>query len=642
MSRDVFPAANPLPNHSSNQNQQSESMVQWRGWTDDAFNVAVQQNRPVFLAICERRSPIVVKMVEENFEDDETAEFLNRNFVCVWVDAAERPDLEDEYLESLRILGAEGGRGLVSIFLNPQGQPFLGGGFFPREASRLSASFLDVCNHALQMFSEESEEINRSCRIVNEALNRTAEDFSLRAVENRLSDLALDTRKMFSFLADSAAQCLNSLEGAIDRENGGFGGAPRFLRPDALAALLASEDKKKSAAAILTFDKIRCGAIADQVDGGIFSSSADARWMQPSLEKTLADNAQMLPLYAQAATLLRDLNPEKSSDFVATAQGIFDFLEQSLKCPDSGLYFSAEFADLDNDQGGRFVFDFDEVAQQFQSHPEKCEFALSFWGLSRSGNFKGANVLSRPSSLLSYCTARGIEIETGRRMLNETLSVLRQLRQSKPSARRDERVFLSSNALAACGLLRAGAFLGDNEFIECGLEKLDLIWSKFVKGAEPPAHFVHMGKMHGQAFADGLAALLNACTEAFAQTGSQQHLERARQVVKWIHALCVDPAKGTLFFARAVSRLGSHPLRILDGRKPSPAELIFLGCRNFLNHASSQMDVGFSIEGSELKMWEALELVALATFGSRATTSPHLFPAGLSEVLRACRALERV
>ncbi|NBW82457.1 thioredoxin domain-containing protein [bacterium] len=640
MSSGVFPASNSSPNHSRNQEQQSKSLVQWREWTDETFSLAEQQSKPIFLTICEHRSQVATKMVEDNFEDEETAEFLNQNFICIWVDAAERPDLEDEYLECLRILGSESSRGLLSVFLNPQGQPYLGGGFFPRDASRTSASFLNVCSHALQMYCDEADEIIRSSRFVGEALNQSANDFSLRAVEIRLSDSAVDSQKIFSFLADSAVQGLNSLEGAIDRENGGFGGAPRVLRPDALAALLTSGDKKKSAAAIFSLDKIRCGAITDHVEGGIFSSTADAKWMQPSLEKTLEDNAQMLPIYAEAAVLLRDLNIEKSAEFSSVARGIFEFLGESLLCPDSGLYFSAEFADFENERDSRFVFEFDEVANKFESKPELREFALSFWGLSRSGNFKGKNILSRPSLLLTYCTSRGIEIEIGRRMMMETLSGLRQLRISRPAAYKDERVFLAGNALAAFGFLRAGASLEDSKFIDLGIEKIELIWSKFVSGTEPPSHFLDRGERRGQAFADGLAALLSACTEAFVLTGADRHLQRARQVVKWIHARCIDPVNGTLFYARAVSRLGSRPLRVLDGRKPSPAELIFLSCRTFLNYLSSQNNLGFSIDGPELKMWEALELVVLATVATRASVSPHLFPTILAEVRRVSHASE--
>ncbi|MFZ9519734.1 MAG: thioredoxin domain-containing protein [Silvanigrellaceae bacterium] len=622
--------------------RQSHSLVLWREWSEESFALADKLKRPIFLSLQSFGSAVSTRMIDENFDDEETAEFLNQNFICISVDALERPDLEDEYREYLLLIGARENPGLMNVFLNHLGQPFCGGGFFPHEPTRTNPSFLDVCRDALKIFGEESEETFRRAASAADAIRRATEEFSLRALEKRFEDSALDTAKICKFIARFAEQGLNALEQSVDPEHGGIGGAPRDLHVDALSALLNSGDKKKSAAAILTLDKIRCGAITDQVGGGVFSACTDARWMNPRLEKTLVDNAQLLPLYAQAAEILCGLNAEKSSDFEISVEEIFSFLQQEMCCPKSGLYISSVFADHDDEESGHFVFDFEAVAELFDFNPELREFGLAFWGVTRAGNYKGSNALSRPSSLQAFCGVRGIEVERGRQMLAESLSRLRRYRQAKSAPRKDQRVVLSDNAIAIVGFIRAGVAMGQRKYIDAALLKMDLLWSRFVNDSEVPAHLFDNGVLRGQAFADDLAALLSACTEAFLVTHQRLHLDRARQVVKWLHSRCVDPGKGTLFYARAASRLGGYPLKIWDGKRPSAAELAFESCRKFLNHAASEAAAGFEMDDSELRMWEALELVALATFAARATVFPHLYPTGMSVVRSELDSEERV
>ena len=72
-------------------------------------------------------------MEHESFEDPATAELMNERFVCIKVDREERPDLDAVYLDAVAAMTGQAGWPLT-VFLTPDGEPFLGGTYFPPEA----------------------------------------------------------------------------------------------------------------------------------------------------------------------------------------------------------------------------------------------------------------------------------------------------------------------------------------------------------------------------------------------------------------------------------------------------------------------------------------------------------------------------
>jgi uncharacterized protein len=82
-------------------------------------------------------------MAHESFEDDQTAAVMNQNFVCVKVDREERPDVDKIYMDALHALGEQGGWPLT-MFLAPDGAPFWGGTYFPKESRYGRPSFTHV------------------------------------------------------------------------------------------------------------------------------------------------------------------------------------------------------------------------------------------------------------------------------------------------------------------------------------------------------------------------------------------------------------------------------------------------------------------------------------------------------------------
>lgn len=75
--------------------QHKENPVEWYPWCKEAFSRAKEEDKPVFLSIGYSTCHWCHVMAHESFEDAETAEILNRHFVCIKVDKEERPLLFD-------------------------------------------------------------------------------------------------------------------------------------------------------------------------------------------------------------------------------------------------------------------------------------------------------------------------------------------------------------------------------------------------------------------------------------------------------------------------------------------------------------------------------------------------------------------
>src|SRR5262249_36869863 len=67
---------------------------------------------------------------EESFENDEIADYLNRNYIAIKVDREVRPDIDETYMSAVQLLTGGGGWPMT-VWLTPVRQPFSGGTYFP-------------------------------------------------------------------------------------------------------------------------------------------------------------------------------------------------------------------------------------------------------------------------------------------------------------------------------------------------------------------------------------------------------------------------------------------------------------------------------------------------------------------------------
>src|SRR6188768_528580 len=95
-----------MPNHLSNESspyllQHAANPVDWYPWGEEALQRAKAEDKPIFLSIGYAACHWCHVMAHESFEDEETAAFMNSDFISVKVDREERPDVDRLYMDAL-------------------------------------------------------------------------------------------------------------------------------------------------------------------------------------------------------------------------------------------------------------------------------------------------------------------------------------------------------------------------------------------------------------------------------------------------------------------------------------------------------------------------------------------------------------
>ncbi|HWD39191.1 MAG TPA: thioredoxin domain-containing protein, partial [Fimbriimonas sp.] len=110
--------------------QHKDNPVDWYPWGEEAFRLARETDRPVFLSIGYSSCHWCHVMEHGSFENEATAKVLNDSFVSVKVDREERPDIDEAYMTFVQLLTGHGGWP-TSVFLTPDKKPIYGGTYWP-------------------------------------------------------------------------------------------------------------------------------------------------------------------------------------------------------------------------------------------------------------------------------------------------------------------------------------------------------------------------------------------------------------------------------------------------------------------------------------------------------------------------------
>jgi uncharacterized protein YyaL (SSP411 family) len=258
--------------------QHAANPVEWYPWGDEALARAREEDRPILLSVGYAACHWCHVMAHESFEDPEIAALMNERFVNIKVDREERPDVDGIYMDAVVALTGSGGWPLT-VFLTPEGEPFLGGTYFPPAPRHGLPSFPQVLVAVSELYRERRSEVTQRTEVLVEALRQAASPEP--SAEPLTESLLL-----------AAVRRLGELH---DPEWGGFGArAPKFPPASALELLLR---RGEAQLAVSTLDAMAAGGMYDLVGGGFHRYSVDERWLVPHFEKMLYDNALLVPAY---------------------------------------------------------------------------------------------------------------------------------------------------------------------------------------------------------------------------------------------------------------------------------------------------------------------------------------------------------
>jgi len=435
--------------------QHADNPVDWYPWGEEALARAREENRPILLSIGYSACHWCHVMAHESFADPTIARIMNAGFVNIKVDREERPDLDQVYQLAQQMMTRRAGGWPLTVFLTPDLLPFYGGTYFPKSPRYGLPGFGDLLQQILSVYHQRGEEVQAQATALGEALGRLGMGH----------DPAQPPR-----WTSAAQAALTSLAQHFDRRWGGLGDAPKFPQVPTLE-FLAMQGAQGNALALDMLDQTLAamarGGLFDQIGGGFFRYSVDARWEIPHFEKMLYDNGQMLSIYALGQAVKAD------PLYGEVVEASVNWLMREMRGPEGGFY-SALDADSAGEEGHFYLWQRSAVENALD--PELRALALRCWGLDRPANFEGrAWHLQRSMEPAAAAQALGEAEGTAAQDLQRARERLFRVRAERPRPSLDDKCLCAWNALTLRGLALAGRTFGRREWIRLAQETADFL-----------------------------------------------------------------------------------------------------------------------------------------------------------------------
>ena len=89
--------------------QHAHNPVNWLEWNEETLLKAKNEDKMILVSIGYSACHWCHVMEHESFENEEVAELMNKNFICIKVDREERPDIDQIYMDAVQLLTGRGG-----------------------------------------------------------------------------------------------------------------------------------------------------------------------------------------------------------------------------------------------------------------------------------------------------------------------------------------------------------------------------------------------------------------------------------------------------------------------------------------------------------------------------------------------------
>jgi uncharacterized protein YyaL (SSP411 family) len=537
--------------------QHADNPVDWWQWSDEAFAEARRRDVPVLLSVGYAACHWCHVMAHESFEDTATAAVVNDSVVAIKVDREERPDIDAVYMAATQAMTGQGGWPMT-VFMTPEGEPFLCGTYFPR------ARFVQLVAAVADAWKKNKAQVRSESMRIAAALAENASALS-----------GLGGTAGAPGMEDMTATAVAGLEAGFDRVRGGFGGAPKFPPSMALEFLLRHHERTGSAAALAmaeaTCEAMARGGMYDQLGGGFARYSVDATWTVPHFEKMLYDNA----LLARAYTHLWRLTGSPLARRVA--EETCEFMVRELLTAEGGLSASLD-ADSDGAEGVYYVWTPAQLVEVLGE--DDGAFAARAFGVTEAGTFEhGASVLQRLADPHAYPSddpgphaSDTSDISPDER-LSRIRGVLLTARAGRTRPARDDKVVAAWNGMAIGALAEAGVLFDRPDLVAAASGAAELLVTVHIpEGSGRIARTSRDGSVGPSAgLLEDYACVAAGLLALYGVTGAVRWASTAGSLLETVLSEFGDGSGGFYDTAADGERLIFRPADPADGATPSGA-----------------------------------------------------------------------
>src|SRR5512135_610300 len=287
--------------------------IRWNDWEPGVLARAGTEGKLIFLDIGATWCHWCHVLDRTSLADPRVVRMLNDDYIPIRVDTDRRPDINDRY--------NQGGWPTTAVLL-PDGRLLTGATYLPPDAL---AGLLEKCR---DFYRRDRERIDAYLRNAAGPAADGAAERSEAPEAPRPEDLPLVKHAVLA---------------QYDPEHPGFFREPKFPVTEILAFLrdawIAEGNHEAGNTLLAVLRRMAESGLTDRVEGGFFRYATRRDWTVPHFEKMLADNVELLSLYASAYELTAE------EPFAATVHDILRFLLTKLYDPSTGAFFGSQDAD---------------------------------------------------------------------------------------------------------------------------------------------------------------------------------------------------------------------------------------------------------------------------------------------------------
>ncbi|HAF76074.1 MAG TPA: thioredoxin domain-containing protein [Maribacter sp.] len=525
--------------------QHSENPVDWFPWSDEAFRIAKEKDLPVLLSIGYSACHWCHVMQHESFEDVEIANMMNSKFINIKVDREERPDIDDIYMSAVQTMTGQGGWPLT-VFLTPDAKPFFGGTYFPPQPKYGHPGFPQILQAISDAYLNRKEDLLKSADSLLGNMKRFI------AFEGQ-SD---------SFNENDAQEIINNLKERYDKDFGGFGETMKFPNSMTLDFLLKYYSVMSDSYILDivkdSVDKMLIGGIFDHIGGGFHRYTVDREWLTPHFEKMLYDNALMAKLLLNLYQVTHD------EVYKTVGLEVIDYVCRDM-ISDKGLFYSAEDADSNGEEGLFYTWTVDELKAFLND--DEIQLISEIFTINETPNFESRSILHMNS------------IDTMNRFWiaqNQDNSELKTLRSEifnnrSPRVRpfKDTKSILSWNSLMVQSLCEAYLITGDEKYKNIAIQNAKT-WLELYESNGGLIRSINNHVVSGSGYLEDYSYFVNTCISLHEVTLDLFWLEKAKTIAdEMIDLFWYEPEKRFYDTSRHESDLIYRPINPFDNATPS-------------------------------------------------------------------------
>jgi len=548
--------------------QHAHNPVEWHPWGAEALQKAKQESKPILVSIGYAACHWCHVMERESFEDEATAELMNKHFVNIKIDREERPDLDHIYMDAVQAMTGSGGWPL-NVFLTPETKPFYGGTYFPPVRAYNRASWKETLLGVVDAFENKRHEIDNQ-----------AENLTQHLVQSNSFGLQKPGDQQDLFSTEKCGEVFENIMKNADKVWGGFGKAPKFPQTFSIQFLLRyyyvnkvqfSGFSRASTSggdldgalqqALLSLEKMIDGGIYDQVGGGFARYSTDMEWLAPHFEKMLYDNALLVSVLSEAYQLTKE---ERYKEVIDET---LEFMQREMLHEQNGFYAALD-ADSEGEEGKFYVWQKDEVDLLLgEDAPVFC----NFYDITEKGNWEGRNILRVKKQLELFASENNIDVKTLKALLQKGKTKLLEKRAERIRPLLDDKIILGWNALMNSACCKAFGATGNEKYKKLAIDNMQFLLTRFA--AERNGKFYHTWKNDEAkypAFLDDYAFLIQALIHLQEITADIKWLLKAKEIIEFVIEHFSESETGFFFY----TSLGQKDVivrkkEVYDGAMPS-------------------------------------------------------------------------